>query len=599
MKDDYLHTLKLQIPDKNVGSTADIIEQQLLHDLDNMLRSAVPSKSMGDFGLPVPSSDVIGILQNRLLLEELRYDREGLMKEHNELVPKLNSDQRSVYNTVVSSIENKKQILMFVYGHGGTGKTFLWTTILSYFRSIGKIVLAVAASGIASLLLPSGTTAHSRFKIPIDLTDKKSCDIKKRSFLGELMQRTTLIIWDEAPMSDRRCFEFLDRSLRDVLDCDQQPFGGISMLLGGDFRQTLPVVPKSTRSEIIALTLPSSYLWPYFTVRILHTNMRLQSSDITTQNSMSTSAFARWLLAIGDGIIGIPDKDDPRDSSWVQIPSSLLISATPNSLQTLIDFVYGDGILIDPTAADLSVRAIVSPTNETADEINTHILKIVRTSGRTYNSTDIMEPNGKHTSDMEGLKRKQLMTSISDLKTDGIGGPLQVRILRKWKHDVRRYETWYLAVDRFADAIQILGQRTNQSYIESVLHVSQCYTISDYSCPQLDNYQKFLENEFYIDVGLKSIIQPIPETTTIPKTWFRFVSKSHLIDLGERPPYYPDYIGVLSKIRECTKASGESFVLLILTDERLYVMSNMIQTDTLEVVARYFFEIRQVFHQTK
>ncbi|CAH1448648.1 unnamed protein product [Lactuca virosa] len=41
------------------------------------------------------------------------------------------------------------------------------------------------------------------------------------------------------------------------------------------------------------------------------------------------------------------------------------------------------------------------------------------------------------------------MTSISDLKTDGIGGPLQVRILRKWKHDVRQYETWYLAVDRF------------------------------------------------------------------------------------------------------------------------------------------------------
>ncbi|CAH1421159.1 unnamed protein product [Lactuca virosa] len=159
------------------------------------------------------------------------------------------------------------------------------------------------------------------------------------------------------------------------------------------------------------------------------------------------------------------------------------------------------------------------------------------------------------------------MTSISDLKTDGIGGPLQVRILRKWKHDVRQYETWYLAVDRFADAIQILRQRTNQSYIESVLHVSQCYTISDYSCPQLDNYQKFLENEFYIDVGLKSIIQRIPDTITIPKTWFRFVSKSHLINLGERPPYYPDYIGVLSKIRDCTKASGESFVLLILTDE--------------------------------
>ncbi|CAH1428184.1 unnamed protein product [Lactuca virosa] len=161
-----------------------------------------------------------------------------------------------------------------------------------------------------------------------------------------------------------------------------------------------------------------------------------------------------------------------------------------------------------------------------------------------------------------------MMTSISELKAEGIGGPLQVRILRKWKHDVRQYETWYLAVDRFGDAIQILGQRTNQSYIESIFNVSECYVISDYSCPALDKYQKVLENDIYIDVGLKSIIQPIPDTTTIPKNLFRFVSKSHLIELGETPPYYPDFIGVLSKIRDCTKTNKEPFVLLILTDER-------------------------------
>ncbi|CAI9263566.1 unnamed protein product [Lactuca saligna] len=41
------------------------------------------------------------------------------------------------------------------------------------------------------------------------------------------------------------------------------------------------------------------------------------------------------------------------------------------------------------------------------------------------------------------------MVTISDLKCDGVGAPIQVRILHKWKHDVCRYETWYLAVDRF------------------------------------------------------------------------------------------------------------------------------------------------------
>ncbi|CAI9260223.1 unnamed protein product [Lactuca saligna] len=124
------------------------------------------------------------------------------------------------------------------------------------------------------------------------------------------------------------------------------------------------------------------------------------------------------------------------------------------------------------------------------------------------------------------------MTSISDRKADGIDSPLQVRILRKWKHNVPCYETW-------GDAIQILGQRTNQSYIESVLNVLECYTISDYSCPKLDKYQKFLENDFYIDVGLMSAIQHIPDTLTIHKTWFRFVTKPNLIDLLETPPNYP------------------------------------------------------------
>lgn len=92
------------------------------------------------------------------------------------------------------------------------------------------------------------------------------------------------------------------------------------------------------------------------------------------------------------------------------------------------------------------------------------------------------------------------------------------------------------------DAIHILGQRTNQSYIESILNVSKCYTISECNCPELDKYQKVLENDFYIDVGLNSVIKPLANTITIPATWFRFASKSQLTELGEHPPYYPGTI---------------------------------------------------------
>ncbi|XP_023750564.1 uncharacterized protein LOC111898909 [Lactuca sativa] len=271
----------------------------------------------------------------------------------------------SIYETIIGYIENKKQIFMFYYGHGGTGKTFLWTTILSYFRSIGKVVLAVATSGIVSLLLPSGTTAYSRFKIPIDLTNKKSCDIKKRTMLGDLMCHTSLIVWDEAPMSDRRCFEFLDR-------------------------QTLPVVPKSTRSEIIALTLPNSYLWALFEVMMLTENMCLLSNTDAETHTISIIDFARWILNIGDGLLGCPNTDDPDNTSWVQIPESLLIPSEPSALKDLIQFVYGDCILTHPIAIDVSQREIVCPTNEVADKINNIVLKAITNSGVVYNTTDSM-----------------------------------------------------------------------------------------------------------------------------------------------------------------------------------------------------------------
>ena len=78
-------------------------------------------------------------------------------------------------------------------------------------------MLAVASSGIAALLLPGGRTPHSRFKIPLDIWENSMCSIKKSTHLSELIQQTSLIIWDEAPVNHRHCFEALNRTLRDIL----------------------------------------------------------------------------------------------------------------------------------------------------------------------------------------------------------------------------------------------------------------------------------------------------------------------------------------------------------------------------------------------
>jgi hypothetical protein len=69
-------------------------------------------------------------------------------------------------------------------GPVGTGKTFAYNTLCNYYRGLGKIVLCVASSGIAALLLPGGRTSHSRFLIPLQVNRTSKCYIKKNSDLG-------------------------------------------------------------------------------------------------------------------------------------------------------------------------------------------------------------------------------------------------------------------------------------------------------------------------------------------------------------------------------------------------------------------------------
>ncbi|KAK1358497.1 ATP-dependent DNA helicase [Heracleum sosnowskyi] len=114
-------------------------------------------------------------------------------------------------------------------------------------------MLPVATSRISSLLFPNGRTAHSRFRIPLDVTAESTCEIKHGTQLAKLLQKTSLIIRDEAPMTNKYCFEALDKTLRDIISTQykesrSKPFGGITMVFGGDFRQILPVIPQASRS---------------------------------------------------------------------------------------------------------------------------------------------------------------------------------------------------------------------------------------------------------------------------------------------------------------------------------------------------------------
>ena len=79
--------------------------------------------------------------------------------------------------------------------------------MLATTRAQKKIVLNVASSGIASLLLLGGRTTHSTFSIPLLMTEESTCIIAQGSLRAKLLIETKLIIWDEVPMMNKYRFE--------------------------------------------------------------------------------------------------------------------------------------------------------------------------------------------------------------------------------------------------------------------------------------------------------------------------------------------------------------------------------------------------------
>ncbi|GAU51410.1 hypothetical protein TSUD_413210 [Trifolium subterraneum] len=382
-----LYHRRRALNDPDLVISSEDLKQLCLLDIDNFLREN--GKCLDDYKcmpkLLVPNN---GRFNNILVENEYKYDLDEMNRLHVEHMSNLNSDQLDAYHQILQTVDNGVGSMFFVYGYGGTGKTYLWKTISYKLRSEGKIVLNVASSGIASILLPGGRTAHSQFGLPLSLSKESCCNIKLKSKKAELLSMTSLIIWDEAPMINKFAFEAFERTLRDVMgDIDKKNanllFGGKTVVFGGDFRQILPVVPKGSRADIVNATINSSYLWRKCRVLTLSKNMRLQSSFDHIEKEKLAS-FAEWILGIGDGKIGTFDDGD----MVVDIPLGILVSCETNPIGDIVNLIYPELLKNMFVPNFFEDRAILAPTLEIVEQINDYVLSLIPSSSKEYLSCD-------------------------------------------------------------------------------------------------------------------------------------------------------------------------------------------------------------------
>ncbi|CAN1812467.1 ATP-dependent DNA helicase PIF1 [Linum perenne] len=338
------------------------------------------SSSLGHFGLPMPTAGTSCMQATNIITAHLNYNCATEAAKSHQLHSSLNGSQLTAYAAIIESVSKNQGKFFFLHGHGGTGKTFLYNCIISKIRSEGKIVLVVASSGIAATLLPD--------------------------------------VWDEAPMVHRLSFEAVDRTLCDLMNTplsgpQYSPFGGKTVLLGGDFRQTLPVVPKGSREDNINASLPRSYLWNFCTLLHLHINMRINSLPINTLPIFGGMQFSDWVLAIGNGTLPAETFLPSIAADWITVPRKFLIQSKHNAIEQLITRVYPSFQQSYQSLEYIKARAIVTPTNAVVSEINNLLLDQIPGSSKKYFSADSLSTTNSNTATLQLEYPLEFLNSLS------------------------------------------------------------------------------------------------------------------------------------------------------------------------------------------
>jgi len=137
----------------------------------------------------------------------------------------------------------------------------------------------------------------------------------------------------------------VDRLFRESMGVDR-PFGNKLFLIGGDFRQTLPIVKRGKRVQIVQSSVKSSRVWRFFQPMKLHQNMRTGPDEIE---------YNEWLMELGEGKLS---NEYNLGEDIIEVPRECIEE------NDLIASICGERIALDNASVKiLANKAILTPRN--------------------------------------------------------------------------------------------------------------------------------------------------------------------------------------------------------------------------------------------
>ncbi len=157
---------------------------------------------------------------------------------------------------------------VFLTGTAGSGKTYVLQSYISYLKQRGITVGLTASTGVAATHI-GGITLHSWSGVGIrqTLTDSDIFDRIKRSHLRKRFFSSRVLVIDEISMLSDITFQLTDKICR-AFKNDSRPFGGMQVVLCGDFFQLPPVRSiQSLESSVLSFNKSFSFQDPRFSTQ--------------------------------------------------------------------------------------------------------------------------------------------------------------------------------------------------------------------------------------------------------------------------------------------------------------------------------------------
>jgi ATP-dependent DNA helicase PIF1 len=172
-------------------------------------------------------------------------------------------------------------------------------------------------------------------------------------------------------MAHKQSLEALNMTMQDLQNYDLN-MEGVTVLLAGDFRQALPVIPRLTGADESNMRLKSSHLWKHVHIIGLTTNMRIRSSA-----NQHNATFADQLLTLGNRKIPVDSK-----TGRITFPSNFctLVESTEEFISKVFAYLHENF----NRHKWISESAILAPKNASVNKINLRTLRFLPGNGKSY-----------------------------------------------------------------------------------------------------------------------------------------------------------------------------------------------------------------------